>query len=179
MQITLWAHPASPNTAVDDVVASLERVSSQTLRLRYTLRGRIDELVIPPRTLTTRADKLWETTCFEAFLSHPPLSGYLELNFSPSSQWAAYDFAAYRAGMVQASLPAPPDVDLRLSEERLDLTVTFSLDAAMDACRLRPCAVIEQRNGYKSYWAADHAAGAPDFHREDCFGFELPAARPA
>jgi len=40
-------------------------------------------------------------------------------------------------------------------------------------------AVIEERNGRKSYWALRHPAGQPDFHHPDCFALELAPARRA
>ena len=36
-------------------------------------------------------------------------------------------------------------------------------------------AVIEARDGTKSYWALAHAPGPPDFHNPDCFIATLPA----
>ena len=37
-------------------------------------------------------------------------------------------------------------------------------------------AVIETRDGAKSYWALKHPPGKPDFHHPDCFALKLPAA---
>ena len=36
-------------------------------------------------------------------------------------------------------------------------------------------AVIEAKDGTKSYWALAHAPGPPDFHNPDCFIATLPA----
>ena len=36
------------------------------------------------------------------------------------------------------------------------------------------CAVIEEADGTKSYWALAHPPGAPDFHHPDCFVLDLP-----
>ena len=39
------------------------------------------------------------------------------------------------------------------------------------------CAVIEEKDGTKSYWALAHPPGdKPDFHDPACFALELPAA---
>ncbi len=36
-------------------------------------------------------------------------------------------------------------------------------------------AVIEEKEGTKSYWALKHPPGKPDFHHPDCFALTLPA----
>src|SRR5688572_23280333 len=112
MQVRLWSHPANPSITPLDIHAGCERLSATVLRFRYLVRGAIGELVIPPRSSPIRANNLWRHSCFEAFLSPGEGPAYVELNFSPSSQWAAYDFEDYRQGMVQASLPAPPDIEV-------------------------------------------------------------------
>ncbi len=179
MQVSLWTHPVYSSIVPFDVLAGVERLSQTVLRFRYVVLGRIEELVIPPPGPALRADNLWRTTCFEAFLAHEDGTSYVELNFSPSSQWAAYDFLGYRAGMAQASLPAPPEIELSRHADRLEMTATLSLDISSDAAVLNLCAVLEERGGNLSYWASQHPGDGPDFHRRDCFMLELPAASPA
>jgi hypothetical protein len=178
MEITLWAHPASPSLAAFTIEAGCERLSATVLRFRYLVRGPIDELVIPAPSEPLRSNDLWRTTCFEAFVSPAEGPEYVELNFSSSTQWAAYDFSAYRHGMAQACVPAPPDIEISRQSDRFEMIATISLDMAAQPCRLRLCAVIEERGGNLSYWADSHPGAAPDFHRQDCFALELPAAPP-
>lgn len=175
-QIELFAHPAYYSNVVDAIEVSIERLSTTVFRFRYAVRGRIDEIVLPAPSAPVRGNNLWRTTCFEAFLAPKDMPGYLELNFSPSSRWAAYEFSAYRDGMVQAGLPAPPDIDLSVRSERLDLMAKLLLDPRRVPCRLGLSAVIEEKNGTKSYWALAHPPGKPDFHHPDCFVLELPPA---
>ena len=177
MQVSLWAHPAAGSAAVREILASVDRLSPTLLQFRYEVSGEIGKIVIPEASEPVRSNNLWQTTCFETFLSREGRPGYLELNFSPSSRWAAYDFSAYRQGMVQADLAAPPEIDVKREGDRLELVATISLDAAAQDCRLNLCAVIEERGGSKSYWAACHEGPEPDFHRQDCFGLELPAPK--
>ena len=172
----LRTHPSAPGTAVGEVSVEVERRSASDLRFRYVALGRIDEIVIPEPAAPLRAGNLWETTCFEAFLRPAAGSAYVELNFSPSGQWAAYDFTAYRAGMVQLCVPGPPEIRVSRSAERLELDVRLSLDLPADPYALVLAAVIEERSGGKSYWAANHVADAPDFHHPSCFVHELPPA---
>ena len=175
MEVTLWPHPACPPVLNrGDVAVSVQRLSVTSLRLRFTIASRLDEVVLPPPAAPLRADRLWKTTCFEAFLAAEEESGYLELNFSPSTQWAAYDFTAYRTGMVQASLPAPPEIEVDQGPDSLALTATLSLHLREERYRLGLAAVIEGWGGRLSYWALMHAGSRPDFHRRDCFALELP-----
>lgn len=175
MEVTLWPDAAHGSVAVrNDIVVSVDRFSPTSLRLRYLVIAPVEELVIPQPAPALRADNLWKTTCFEAFLAAEEESGYLELNFSPSTQWAAYDFADYRTGMVQASLPAPPEIEVDRGPGLLALTATVSLHLREERYRLGLAAVLEERGGHMSYWALTHAGDRPDFHRRDCFQLELP-----
>lgn len=40
-------------------------------------------------------------------------------------------------------------------------------------------AVIEEKDGTKSYWALRHPPGKPDFHHPDCFALTLEAPEAA
>jgi hypothetical protein len=136
--------------------------------------GEIDRIALPAPAPPLRADNLWRTTCFEAFIAPAERQNYRELNFSPSSQWAAYDFTSYRAGMVQAWVPAPPDIRLDLEPDVLELTAAISLDLDSGPYRLGLSAVIEDRSGLKAFWDAGGGGSKPDFHHPSCLAFELP-----
>jgi hypothetical protein len=175
MQVELTCHPDHPTEAVTAVTVDIERSASGLLTLWYTVSGRIDALVVPPPAPEGRADRLWATTCFEAFLRHGDAPEYLELNFSPSSAWAAYAFSGYRQGMAPAELDAPPIVSTAYPFELLEVHVTASVPTS-DRYRIGLSAVIEETNGNTSYWALAHPPGAPDFHHDTCFALELPSA---
>jgi hypothetical protein len=135
---------------------------------------------LPPFTTTARTDELWKHTCFEVFIRPLPHDAYFEFNVAPSTQWAAYGFSATRHGMH----------DIDASPERIEAGQgdrSYSLDVRIDLTRitallteqpwrLNVTAVIEEKNGAKSYWALAHPPGKPDFHNPDCFVLELPAA---
>jgi hypothetical protein len=63
-------------------------------------------LKLPPAKAPERTDGLWETTCFELFLLYSD-GGYIEFNFSPSGQWAAYRFDSYREGRRPLDVARP------------------------------------------------------------------------
>jgi hypothetical protein len=176
MELTLWADPAYPSQCVDEIVATLERRSRTGLRLHYLVRGRVEGIVIPRAAAPVRTDNLWRTTCFEAFLRPRHLVSYREFNFSPSGAWAAYDFLAYRDGMSQAAMPAAPEIRLARGGDRLELDVLLSIDLPDEPYAISPTAVIEERNGGKSFWAYAHPGKGPDFHHPSCISEELPPA---
>lgn len=174
--LSLTSHPTRPALRIDAVEAEVERPSANLLRFRYVVRGDIAALAVPAPSAPLRADNLWKTTCFEAFLKPASGAGYREFNFSPSGRWAAYDFAAYRDLTGDAGLPAAPQIGSSRTADRLELTAILSLDLPDEPCRLGLSAVIEEIGHGISYWALSHPEGKPDFHHDACFASELPAA---
>ncbi|MBC9031962.1 DOMON-like domain-containing protein [Sphingomonas sp. JC676] len=138
-----------------------------------------DMLVVPEPATPTRADGLWQTTCFELFVRPEGAEGYFEFNFSPSSQWAAYSFAAHRTGRQNLEVSVEPHIGAVRTEAgfKLEVDVDFS-ELANRICTANLTAVIEEADGTKSYWALAHPPGEPNFHDPACFTLELPAARP-
>lgn len=145
--------------------------------VRYHLAGMIDKLAVPGHQEPTRADGLWQTTCFELFMRKEGRSNYAEFNFSPSSRWAAYEFEDYRSGMTGLEPPAVPEIGLDASDGHFALEAELQLPAPWRGLPLVAgfSAVIEDRTGAKSYWALAHPPGKPDFHHKDCFALTLPA----
>ena len=140
------------------------------LWLRYYVECALADLSLPDPEPAERADGLWRQTCFELFIGS---SAYSEFNFSPSSQWAAYDFSGYRKGMRQRDLRGSPEIGLDVSEGHFALEADFEL-AGLSG-KLGLSAVMENRDGTKSYWALAHPPREPDFHHPTCFAATLPA----
>jgi len=165
----LVCHPQSSSNLVRGVQVSLQRLSDGRLASRYVIEGAIDRLRIPPPAVPVRADGLWRHTCFEIFVSDR-MPAYREFNFSPSGQWSAYAFAAYRQA---AEAPAAePSVSVRVATDRLELDASIPV---LETSRLSVAlsAVIEDTSGELSYWALKHPPGKPDFHHPDSFVLEL------
>jgi hypothetical protein len=158
-------------------------MAGNDLLLRYRLRADSAALRLPAFDRVRRGDRLWEHTCFEAFAAVEDRSEYLELNFAPTGEWAAYGFTAYREDMTP-TLAAAPEIAVSLSVSGLDLAVRVDLQGILPRqprLRLGLCAVIEDAGGALSYWALRHPCGKPDFHRRDAFvlGLDLPPAGPS
>jgi hypothetical protein len=178
MQTTLWSHPAFGNHGFRCIDVELERPSQSLVRVRYMVPVGSSAIVVPPPAEPLRTNGLWESTCFELFLRREGEDGYLELNFSPSGEWAAYAFRGYREGMVQAAMPGPPQIRTSVTPDRLEVEVAVSpwLDEGPYAMNI--AAILQSRTGDRTFWASDHAGDAPDFHQPGCFREQLPAAPP-
>ena len=113
-----------------------------------------------------------------------PDAEYYELNFSPSGQWAAYQFSGYRNGMRVANEITEVPIEMRSSPDGCALQASLSLDQFRDLPRDRSwclglSAVIEDATGGVSYWALAHPPGKPDFHHADNFACKFsPAVMP-
>jgi hypothetical protein len=144
------------------------------LILRYAIRGDLTHLAVPEFKMPRRADELWQHTCFEAFIGSPDRDEYLELNFSPSTEWAAYRFSGYREGMAHAD-DTTARVQIQESAEQLQVVATVELPViSIGRSSLALSAVIEDANGHKSYWALAHPPGKADFHQRAGFVASLP-----
>jgi hypothetical protein len=102
-------------------------------------------------------------------------TGYLEFNFSPSTQWAAYSFTDRRRGMASIEEIVPPTIETKTSDTTLELATMLDLGALnlSGALTIGLSAVIEESNGAMSYWALAHPKGKADFHHSDCFALTL------
>lgn len=183
MRLTLQRHGDSEGTAAEAVEVDLAWPAPGRLALTYVVTGDIAALELPPPSAGGRTDELWKHTCLEAFVGAVGQAGYHEFNLAPSTQWAAYGFSGYREGMAPVEPFEDPGVAVDAAPDRFVQRATLNLGdlpgLRADAdWRLALTAVIEQRDGLKSYWALAHPAGRPDFHHADGFSQILtPAER--
>ncbi len=177
MLLSLTCHPDTPCDAVSRIEVNLARGAGASLALRYVAAADLTRLSLPEREERSRADKLWKTTCFEAFLRTG--DGYAEINLSPSDRWAAYGFAGYRDGdMAQLEGVSLQHMTQRASAGLYELVATLDLAGLEGLSQVAPwrlglSAVIEETSGRTSYWALAHAPGKPDFHHPDSFVCDL------
>jgi hypothetical protein len=176
----LTAHPSTPNDAVRSLGVQLRAEEPGLLVFQYSLNADMSRVRVSPAGAGGRADALWKHTCFEAFVAPAAGLGYHEFNFSPSLDWAIYQFSGYREGMSPAEVGRTPEISVRRGDDGLELVSAVPLgDLAelRDApyLRIALAAVIEDKNGRLSYWGLRHPPGKPDFHHPD--GFALEVAR--
>ena len=164
MRYDLKLHPDCRCEAASAIAVDMAEARDGSLDLHYIVTGTIGQILLPAAAAPGRADELWRHTCFEAFVL--ARAGYYEFNFSPSSQWAAYRFDSYRAGMR----PARGAPRIAVTPESDALAVRVGLDLPEDATGpFALTAVIEETDGRLSYWALRHAPGKPDFHSPEGF----------
>jgi hypothetical protein len=156
---SLYRHPDAPPGAIQSIDAELERMAGGAVAI-FRVRGDISKLVIPPPAESGRADNLWRTTCFELFVTGEGAS-YREYNFSPSCQWAAYEFDDYRSDM--RNLDARIETELYQEKNELQFSAEIRAEFANPA-QIGLAAVIEESDGVLRYWSTAFAPGKPDFH---------------
>lgn len=174
--LKLSPHPTTPPLAELALTVSVKRKADQ-IDLSYVVTGDINAVRFPAATDPARTDELWKTTCFEAFAKIRGQDNYIEYNFAPSGQWAAYSFSSYRDGMADWAVSSPPVIERRDADNRVTITNSAQIPADWIAQNLllNLTAVIEEKDGTKSYWALKHPNGPPDFHDPACILLSLKA----
>lgn len=174
----LIPHSDHPAKAISGVEFRWFEPGDGTLILRWQVFG-VEALAIPAFAGKGRGEDLWRTTCFELFLRDAAGKGYIEFNFSPSERWATYWFDGYREGRVDLDLPVAPEVSSASGAFTFVLTATIDINLLDGAAFAGVSAVIEEKDGTKSYWALAHAPGEPDFHNPACFALPIMAEQHA
>lgn len=102
---------------------------------------------------------------------------YREFNFSPSGEWAVYDFAGYRE-RIESAIPVAPQISLAQASDAVELRVLIPAALLPGGAVLQVglTAVLEAADGSKTYWALAHAAAQPDFHLRQSFALTLKAS---
>ena len=176
----LRCHPETYSDAVHRVEVVVGSTQNGALVLNYTLWGDLGRLWIPPLRPPRRGNRLWQHTCFEAFVSVKGKAEYYEFNLAPSGEWAVYAFRRYRDGSPLEDEGLAPSIIVHSAGDRLDLEAIVQLKYLPKiqpalSLRLALSAVIEDDSGSLSYWALKHPPGKPDFHHPDGFVLEIDA----
>lgn len=171
--VSLQYHTLHGPGSLASVVVTVRRRES-SLFIRCRMLGDISGVQISGNLPAARADNLWRHTCAELFLGVADNQDYCEFNFSPSTQWAAYQFSGYRNGM-QVLQCQPPCIQLSRSERSLDWHITLELPDKYRTLPLQTglCMVVEDQAGKCSYWALQHHGLQPDFHRREGWSFRI------
>jgi hypothetical protein len=145
--------------------------ATATTNIWFGIGAPAERFVIPEGD-PGRADDLWQTTCLEAFLRADDEDGYREWNFAPTGAWAAYDFTSHREGRTDADVAAPY---IRMEDNMTWWAVGATVALPAEAkWQLGLSAILEEKDGTKSYWALAHPDGdKPDFHDPVCFAARL------
>src|SRR5688500_3090753 len=164
----LIPHPSTPAPAIEVEAVALI-LATGALSFRYLVQGDIQKLRLPSPGPASRMDELWRHTCFEAFVKPRGAERYFELNFAPSSAWAAYSFESYRLGMQPLAGIKAPSIRCETKDETFTLNATISMKSLRFDSLVGLSAVIEDRDGGVSYWAISHPQPKADFHDADAW----------
>ncbi len=171
---TLACHPQTPSQAIHKIDVVVAEAKNGSLMLTFCLVGDISDLSIPESRSPRRADHLWRHTCFEVFVMEGEGPEYREFNFSPSGEWAVYDFRGYRNGSGLEN-EFSPGIKVHRAMDRLELgaEICQCLLPHGRPLRLGLSAIVEDGGGILSYWALRHPPGKPDFHHTDAFALQM------
>lgn len=176
--VALCPHPVSPATLVSGIRLSARVLNDGSFAFAFRLEGDVSGLRVPAPQPPAAADDLWKHTCVEVFVGVPGEEAYREFNFSPSGQWAAYAFSAYRVRDAANDPRITPQIVFQQEANGL------GLDVVLPAAALPPCepgtslpvgvsAVVETADGGLAYWALHHASPMPDFHQRGSFAMVM------
>ncbi|WNO52598.1 DOMON-like domain-containing protein [Stakelama saccharophila] len=183
MKTSLLCHRAAPQSTLTRIEVTVAPPRGDCIGLSFRAVGDVDAIRWPgDRDCGDgpwhRGDRLWESTCFEAFLRRAGGAGYREINLATSGCWAAYAFEGYREGMAEADDIRMLGGKWRIRDGRAELHVLLGLPPGFrrEPLSLGLSAVMKGVDGGTSYWALAHPRERPDFHDPACFALELPAA---
>jgi hypothetical protein len=172
---SLYPHPQHPAPAVRAVRATL-RPADDGLAVSFEIDADRAALRWPAVAPPAFRDGLWRHSCLELFAAGPG-AAYREFNFSPSSEFAAYEFDGYRSGMRALDLGGMPTIHWRDGPPHISIEIGLQDRWLADAQVVGLAAVLEHSDGSLSYWALRHPGSTPDFHHRDGFIAGWPPAR--
>jgi hypothetical protein len=143
------------------------------LSVAFELSDRTASVLLPAASANpARRDGLWQSTCFEAFLSPAGAAHYWELNLAPNGDWNLYRLDSYRQGLQPEAAIAALPYRIQRAAGRLRLQVDLPLQGVLPestAIEVSLTAVLDQDGHGCSYWAWRHVAAEPDFHQRASF----------
>lgn len=139
------------------------KIKNGALDFEFRVIGPINELEIPKFSAeSTFKDRLWTGTCFEIFLKRADLDSYQEWNFSPSGDWAFYEFLKYRTHSQKAvKLPSLAPGKFQASAISFIYKNRIPLQ---EADSFHPCVILKKKDGSLLFWASEIQVSKPDFH---------------
>jgi hypothetical protein len=176
--VDLGCHPATRVDLVRAISVVVRRTAGGELGIAYRLDGDIARIRIASPKTETVATRLWQHTCFEAFVAVDGLNAYHEFNFAPSGEWTVQAFRGYRDAVGLAGPTPPIHIAARATDELVELETSIRLENLSashrhSVLRLGLSAVVEAGDGTLSYWALQHREARPDFHDAKTFAMRL------
>ncbi|OQW47306.1 MAG: hypothetical protein A4S09_16050 [Proteobacteria bacterium SG_bin7] len=160
--------PFSPNKTFN--VWSALKVLDHEIDVTFTVTGELSKLYIPDgKSNPQRLDNLWKHTCFETFIKQSSQRNYIEINASPSGDWALYSFTDYHQGMANVSEVNDFKVSSSFDKKKESLKCWYTINLKPfllpeNNLDIGLSCILETNKGELSYWAINHKNEKPDFH---------------
>ncbi len=168
MIYNLVQHKADTVQLELEFLARLEP-NHNTLQLNYQISGNLENLILAQiNQKIKRADKLWQNTCFEAFLKLKDSPEYIELNLSPFSAYNAYLFTGYRQGMQEIKI-ADINMDSAMLKNQYSFNAEIKFAESYFFESFSMTAILKLQSTKTTHWAITHASKKADFHLPDSF----------
>lgn len=172
LHFELKPFPSEQTPLPADVKGAISRAPGR-LAVTFSLSGSIETVEIPgPATEPRQLDRLWESTCFELFLTTPHSRQYWEFNLSPASHWNVYHFDEYRQGMREETFFKVLPFNIAHTYSLLNISIDFPVSPLIpDDMPIQTgiASVLRASDGKIEYRALAHTGTGPDFHRRDSF----------
>jgi hypothetical protein len=167
----LIPYPAE-NIPVIEITGTVTRQANR-LSIHYSVRGELENIVLPEPSKSSRQDDLWRATCFEFFIAPQDQSQYWEFNLSPSSKWNVYAMDAYRQVNMREEIAFTQlPFEFRKTNEELLLDISVNLNPILEsetALEVGVTTIIQTTDATESYWALVHPGSHADFHLRESF----------
>jgi len=143
------------------------------LSIHYSVRGKLENILLPEPSTSSRQDDLWRATCFEFFIAPKDQSKYWEFNLSPSSKWNVYAMDAYRQVNMREELAFTQlPFEFRKAIDEISLEISVDLNPIFQPETILEIGIktiIQTTDGIESYWALAHPGTHADFHLRESF----------
>jgi hypothetical protein len=171
----LTGHPDNRKHFHQRIEVTLAQSTDGGMTITYVIHDVSLDMRISTVDAPAPADALWRTTCCELFVNPTGQTGYREFNFSPSGQWAAYDFLDTRKPAATTPGCTAPVIKTKREGSTLQLEVGLPKSALPrgETLRLAVDVILETNDGSLGYWALMHPPGKPDFHHHAGFVLSL------
>ncbi|MBN19966.1 MAG: hypothetical protein CL678_01675 [Bdellovibrionaceae bacterium] len=160
MKISLLPFEQSPFNV------QIEISQDQHTEIRFKVCGPVSELENweVPFDLS-REDRIWESTCFEVFLTEKDSTRYQEVNLSRTGAWNLYSFDSTRVGMK----PSDPFFEF----EAISDGVRLLLPHGVCLEKIGISTILKEKSGKIHYFALCHIGDRPDFHARETWTLSL------
>lgn len=168
------SYELTPFKRFDDVsiIAAIEQQGS-LLNLGFWIKDPNHLIKWPTiQQPASKADFLWQQTCFEVFIGIRNQDEYLEINLSPAQLWQCYGFEEYR---YPESIPPQKNdgaevIELKRTHYGLNATVNIGRFLAANKASINQIfigisAVLNTTQG-EQFYALQHTSPQADFHNK-------------